>query len=103
MRHSPQRSCVGCRTVREKQELVRVVRTLESQFRLDLTGKQAGRGAYVCPSGECLALALKRKSFDRSFRQSVSREELTVVEQQIREHLSGAAPQPDRNPPGPAE
>jgi hypothetical protein len=65
-RHIPQRTCVGCRRVRGKQELVRVVRTPQGQVRLDPTGKVAGRGAYLCRDQACLAQALKQKRLNRA-------------------------------------
>lgn len=55
----PQRTCVGCRCVKGKRELVRVVRDPEGAVDLDTTGKKSGRGAYVCPSLACLEAAVK--------------------------------------------
>ena len=86
-RRSPQRSCVGCRTTRDKRDLVRVVHTPEDRYLLDPTGKIGGRGAYVCPAPECLTLAVKRKSFDRAFRQAVPKEALAELEAAVQEYL----------------
>ncbi|MGI6343720.1 MAG: RNase P modulator RnpM [Bacillota bacterium] len=58
-RRTPERLCVGCRTMRPKRELLRVVRTPEGEVLLDPTGKKSGRGAYICPSAACLEQALK--------------------------------------------
>jgi hypothetical protein len=58
-RKQPERMCVGCKTIRPKRELIRVVRTPEGEVLIDKTGKKSGRGAYICPSAECLELALK--------------------------------------------
>lgn len=55
----PLRMCVGCREMRPKRELVRVVCSKDGQISVDLTGKAAGRGAYVCPTEECLKKPLK--------------------------------------------
>ncbi len=52
-KHIPQRTCIACRTVRGKRELLRVVRTAENRVEADPTGKQAGRGAYLCRAREC--------------------------------------------------
>ncbi|HET6846584.1 MAG TPA: YlxR family protein [Anaerolineales bacterium] len=57
MKHVPQRTCVGCRTVLGKRQLVRLVRT-EDGVRLDPTGKLAGRGAYVHERRACWEAAL---------------------------------------------
>jgi len=54
------RTCVACRTERTKRELVRVVRLPEGGLILDVTGRRAGRGAYLCADGACWATALKR-------------------------------------------
>lgn len=55
----PQRTCLGCKAVRPKKELVRIVRTPEGEVLVDPTGKKAGRGTYTCPSTECLEKAFK--------------------------------------------
>lgn len=86
-RHHPQRSCIGCRSVRDKGDLVRVVRTPDDRFVMDPTGKAAGRGAYLCPSPACLDAAVKRKSFDRAFRQAVPKETVAALEAALRDHL----------------
>lgn len=62
----PQRTCIGCRTVRPKRELIRIVRTPESEVVVDLTGKKSGRGAYACPNIECLELAFKGALLDKA-------------------------------------
>jgi predicted RNA-binding protein YlxR (DUF448 family) len=55
----PQRTCIGCGTIRNKKELLRIVRTPEQEVLLDPTGKKSGRGAYICPAMECLEKAFK--------------------------------------------
>lgn len=74
-----------------KRELVRVVHTPDERFVLDPKGKMAGRGAYVCPDPACLASAVKRKSFDRAFRQSIPREAIAALEAGIQEYLRAQA------------
>ena len=63
----PQRQCVGCRTMKEKRELIRVVKSPEGEISLDFGGKKPGRGAYVCPSAECLKRARKSRALERTF------------------------------------
>ena len=58
----PMRQCVGCREMRPKRELVRVVRSPEGVISLDFKGKAPGRGAYLCPNADCLKKAKKRLS-----------------------------------------
>lgn len=53
-RKIPQRQCVGCREMKDKKALLRIVKTPEGEILLDSTGKKSGRGAYVCPDPECL-------------------------------------------------
>ncbi len=52
-KHIPQRTCIACRTVRGKRELVRIVHTDADRVEADATGKKAGRGAYLCRQREC--------------------------------------------------
>lgn len=58
VKHIPQRTCVGCREVLSKRQLLRIVRTPE-EVRVDLTGKLAGRGAYLHDKRSCWARGLK--------------------------------------------
>ena len=62
----PLRQCLGCREMKPKAELVRVVRSPEGAVSLDLRGKAPGRGAYVCRSADCLKKALRSKAVSRS-------------------------------------
>ncbi len=61
----PMRKCVGCNESKSKKELVRIVRSPEGDISLDTTGKKSGRGAYICPSADCLKKAVKSKRIDR--------------------------------------
>lgn len=58
-RKIPQRTCIGCTEVKNKNELIRIVRTPESEVIVDFTGKKAGRGCYICPSLSCLERAFR--------------------------------------------
>lgn len=62
----PMRQCMGCREMKPKRELVRVVKSPEDTVSVDLRGKAPGRGAYVCRSADCLKRALRSKALDRS-------------------------------------
>ncbi len=64
-RKIPMRMCVGCREMKEKKMLIRVVRSPEGEVSLDPVGKKPGRGAYVCRSADCLKRALKQKQLER--------------------------------------
>ena len=67
----PQRMCVGCQEMKPKRELIRVVRTPEESVEVDHTGKRSGRGAYICPSAECLEKAIKGKRLEKALRQQI--------------------------------
>lgn len=87
----PQRTCVGCRQVRPKKELVRIVRTPEGLVEVDPTGKRSGRGAYVCPDPRCLELALKGKRLDAALEAAVPEEVVDGLMRQI-SSCAGAEP-----------
>lgn len=68
----PQRKCVGCGEMKSKKELIRVVRSPEGDISLDLTGKMAGRGAYVCPDKECITKAYKGHRLEKALEKQVN-------------------------------
>ena len=63
----PMRKCTGCGEMKPKKELVRIVRSPEGEISVDATGKKAGRGAYICRSGQCLAAARKANRLAKAF------------------------------------
>ena len=65
-KHMPLRQCLGCREMKLKAELVRVVRSPEGDVSVDLRGKAPGRGAYVCRSADCLKKALRSRAVGRA-------------------------------------
>lgn len=79
----PVRMCVGCQEMKNKKEMIRVIKTPEGKFMLDATGKKNGRGAYVCPSEECLQLARKNKGLERSFKQAIPAEVYESLEKEM--------------------
>lgn len=64
----PQRQCVGCAQMKNKTELIRIIKTPEGEVILDSTGKKNGRGAYICANTECLEKARKTKGIERSLK-----------------------------------
>lgn len=70
-RHVPQRTCLACKQVRPKRELLRIVRTPQGHIELDPTGKKAGRGTYLCARRSCWDLALKKNRLEREFEVSL--------------------------------
>ncbi len=83
--HVPQRTCITCRRVGAKQELVRVVRTPQGEVRLDPTGKLGGRGAYVCRSAKCLEQAVKQRKLARALGVPISEEAAAGLQRVLRE------------------
>lgn len=63
----PLRQCLGCREMKPKKELIRVVRAPDGQILLDFRGKAPGRGAYVCPDAACLKKAARSRALERAF------------------------------------
>lgn len=82
-RKFPERMCVGCREMKSKRELIRVVRSPEGEISLDKTGKKPGRGAYLCPSKECLQKAVKSKALHRAFEMSIEPEIYDRLREQV--------------------
>ncbi|MEG1002411.1 RNase P modulator RnpM [Clostridium sp.] len=70
----PLRMCTGCMEMKPKKELIRVVRSKEGEVSVDLTGKKAGRGAYVCKSKDCLEKAFKTRRLSRNLEVQISEE-----------------------------
>ncbi len=69
-----QRTCVACRQVRDKRELLRLVRTPQGSIEIDSTGKREGRGAYVCPTAVCWEKALNGRQLEHALRSRLTHE-----------------------------
>lgn len=82
-RKIPMRMCVGCGEMKPKKTLVRVVKDKEGNVSMDLTGKKAGRGAYVCPDSNCLEKAQKSNRLERAFSQRISDEVYEILKKEI--------------------
>ena len=84
----PLRQCIGCGEMKTKKEMIRVLKTPEGEITLDATGRKYGRGAYVCPTMECLKKAIKSKGLERSFKMAIPREVYEALEKEM-EQLGG--------------
>ena len=80
LKHTPERTCVACRARGAKRALVRVVRLAEGGVLVDETGKQKGRGAYLCRQRVCWNKALARGALERALRVTLSAEEVTALQ-----------------------
>lgn len=81
----PLRKCIGCYEMKPKSELIRIVSPKESEVSLDLCGKAAGRGAYLCRSAECFAKAKKAHKLEKEFSRKISPEVYELLEKQLTE------------------
>ncbi len=70
----PMRMCVGCREMKPKRELIRVVRSPQGEVSIDPVGKKPGRGAYVCRSQACLQRAIRQKQLERQLEVQMTEE-----------------------------
>lgn len=85
----PMRKCVGCNEVKEKRKLIRVVRTPEKEVLIDRTGKKSGRGAYICPSVECLEAAVKAKRLEKSLNVKIDDELIQRLREEVEKDEQG--------------
>ena len=83
MKKVPLRMCVGCREMKEKRDLIRIVRTSEHSGEIDLTGKKPGRGAYICNDPACLKKARKSKSLERALNISLEEDVYLRLEEEM--------------------
>lgn len=74
-KHVPERTCIGCREIRPKRELIRIVRTESGGVEIDPTGKRSGRGAYLCKAKTCWEAGLKKEHLDRALRTKIAAED----------------------------
>lgn len=79
----PLRMCVGCRQMRPKKELLRIVRTPEGEVKADRTGRASGRGAYICKNIECLEKAKKIRALERALERAVDSEVFERLKEEV--------------------
>ncbi|GIV67950.1 RNase P modulator RnpM [Caldilinea sp.] len=88
MKHTPIRTCIGCRQTQSKRSLIRLVRTADGVV-VDPTGKRAGRGAYVHAERSCWEAALKGGQLERALRTKIDAETRAMLAQELN-RLTGA-------------
>ena len=79
----PLRKCIGCNEMKNKKEIIRVLKTTDNEIVLDTTGKKNGRGAYLCFSKECLKNAMKSKGLERSLKMPIPQEVYESLEREL--------------------
>lgn len=97
-RHVPQRTCIVCRQVRPKRELIRVVRTPAGHIELDPTGKKSGRGAYLCARRSCWEPALHQGRLEREFEIAIPAEDRPALEAYLDSLPPEPTPPPSKKP-----
>ena len=80
----PLRQCLGCREMKPKRELIRVVRSPQGEISLDFHGKKPGRGAYLCPDPACLKRIRKSRALERAFDTAIPPEVYDAMEAELR-------------------
>ena len=83
MKKVPLRQCIGCCEMKSKQELISVIKPADEEILLDATGRKNGRGAYLCPSMECMKKAVKSKGLERSFKMAIPKEVYDALEKEM--------------------
>ena len=83
-RKIPLRKCIGCNEMKDKRELVRIVRNKEGEISVDLTGKKPGRGAYICKNAACLEKAQKAKRLERAFSAKIEPEIYDAMRRELK-------------------
>ncbi len=68
---TPLRKCIGCNEMKDKKQLIRIVRNNEGEIRIDPVGKLPGRGAYICKNVDCFDAAVKAKRLERAFKSKI--------------------------------
>lgn len=86
----PMRQCVGCREMKAKKDMIRVLKTTSEEeakplILLDTTGRKNGRGAYICPNSECLNAAIKNKGLERSLKMPIPKDVYEVLTKEMEE------------------
>ena len=81
----PLRQCVGCGEMKDKREMMRVLRNAEGSILLDMTGRKNGRGAYLCKRRECLSKARKSRGLERSLKMRIPDEIYENLEKEFEE------------------
>ena len=82
----PMRRCVGCMESKPKKDLIRIVGEGEHDLKIDATGKANGRGVYLCPKGDCFAMARKKRAISRSLEMEISSQVLDRIFEELKQY-----------------
>ena len=84
VRKVPMRQCTGCQEMKNKKEMIRVLKTSEGEILLDATGKKNGRGAYLCRSMDCLEKAIRSRGLERSLKVKIPDEVYETLKEELK-------------------
>ena len=84
VRKVPMRQCTGCQEMKNKKEMIRVLKTSEGEILLDATGKKNGRGAYLCRSMDCLEKAIRSRGLERSLKVKIPDEVYETLKEDLK-------------------
>ena len=90
----PQRQCIGCGQMKDKKDLIRILKTQDESIVIDATGRKNGRGAYICANEDCLSKAFKNKGLERSFKMAVD----SAVYDELAKELNNTGRKSGKNP-----
>ena len=85
MKKLPQRTCIGCGQQKDKRDLIRVVKNNQGEIFLDKSGKEPGRGAYICDNTECLERLIKSRKLEKSFKMKIEDNIYNKLKEMIKE------------------
>ena len=86
---TPLRMCLGCRVMKPKSEIIRVVKSPDNEISLDITGKKPGRGAYVCRDTSCFKRVIKTNALQRAFKTQIPANIIEELQNQL-ENINGS-------------
>lgn len=78
----PLRQCISCRELKEKREMLRIVKNKEGEIFLDFSGKAAGRGAYICDNADCIVKLKKQRLINKAFSCNVDDKVYAAIEEE---------------------
>ncbi len=87
LKQIPKRTCIGCNQIKEKKQLIRIVKNKEGNVFVDKTGKANGRGAYLCNNKECLEKAMKAKRLERTFEMAISQKVYNELKEELEKEI----------------
>ncbi|GAQ26213.1 MULTISPECIES: YlxR family protein [Tepidanaerobacter] len=79
----PMRMCIGCREMKPKNELIRIVKTPDNNVEIDPTGKKSGRGAYVCKNDKCIEASMKENQLSKALDINVTKEIVSKIKEEL--------------------